>query len=176
MEIKKLEIGAGTNPQKTGSEWIHQDIRKLKGIDIVGDCRELGFPDKFFGEVFSSHTIEHVGWREVKTTLIEWLRVLKPRGLLEIVTPDFYRLWANLILKTDLPKCDKWKGGPVDSAFVAYVTGGGQDYPDNTHTAHYTSDWYMDTLIDLGCKVEIKYHGVNHPSPSIRILATKEDI
>ena len=171
MQLKKLEIGVGNNPQK--DNWIHQDIRKLDGVDLVCDARKIPLEDESMEDVFSSHVIEHFGWREVKGVLIEWLRVLKPGGTLEIITPDFYRLWENLITKRELPATNKWKGGVVDSAFVAYVTGGGQDYPENTHTAHYTSDWYKETLEELGCKVEIKFHGKIHPSPSIRILATK---
>jgi len=168
----KLEIGVGLNPQKDNS-WIHQDIRPLVGIDLVCDAKELPLEDNSLTEIFASHVIEHFGWRNVKSVLIEWLRTLISGGKLEIITPDFYRLWENLVIKRDLPKTDKWKGGPVDSAFVAYVTGGGQDYVENTHTAHYTPDWYQQTLEELGCQVEIKYHGQNHPSPSVRIIAIK---
>jgi len=167
----RLEIGVGTNPQKEG--WIHQDIRQLDGVNLVCDARKLPLNDESVEEIFSSHVIEHFSWREVKDVLIEWLRVLKKGGKLEMITPDFFRLWQNLVDEIDLPKTDKWRGGVVDSEFVAYVTGGGQDYPENTHTAHYTDKWYRKTLEDLGCKVEIKYHGQNHPSPSIRIIATK---
>lgn len=169
---EKLEIGAGDNHNKDET-WIHQDIRKLPGIDLVCDARHIPYPDNSFTDIFASHVIEHFSWREVRQVLAEWLRVLSINGKLEIITPDFYRLWENLITKRDLPKSDKWKGGPVDSAFVAYVTGGGQDYPENTHTAHYTADWYKKTLEELNCKVVILYHGTNHPSPSIRIIAIK---
>jgi predicted SAM-dependent methyltransferase len=171
-QYKKLEIGVGNNPQKD-NEWLHQDIRILPGVDLVCDAKKLPLPNESLTDIFSSHVIEHFSWREVKNVLIEWLRVLEIGGRLEIITPDFYRLWENLVIKRDLPKTDKWKGGPVDSAFVAYVTGGGQDYVENTHTAHYTPDWYQQTLEELGCQVEIKYHGQNHPSPSIRIIAIK---
>jgi predicted SAM-dependent methyltransferase len=171
-----LELGTGTKPQKVGPGWIHQDIRDLVGIDVVGDCRDLSvFGDEYFDEVFSSHVIEHVGWRLVEATLMEWLRVLKPGGRLEIITPDFFRLWENLITQRVLPKSEKWPGGSVDSAFVAYVTGGGQDYSHNYHTAHYTDVWYRETLERVGCDVEIKYHGRDHPSPSIRVIAIKGD-
>jgi len=171
-QYKKLEIGVGNNPQKD-NEWLHQDIRILPGVDLVCDAKKLPLPNESLTDIFSSHVIEHFSWREVKNVLIEWLRVLEIGGRLEIITPDFYRLWENLITKRDLPKNDKWKGGPVDSAFVAYVTGGGQDYPENTHTAHYTPNWYKQTLEELGCQIEIRYHGQNHPSPSIRIIAIK---
>jgi predicted SAM-dependent methyltransferase len=168
----KLEIGVGNNPQKDVT-WIHQDIRQLSEVDLVCDAKKLPIDNNSLTDIFASHVIEHFGWRNVRDVLVEWLRVLKVGGKLEIITPDFYRLWENLVIKRDLPKTDKWRGGPVDSAFVAYVTGGGQDYIENTHTAHYTPDWYKETLEKLGCTVEVKYHGQNHPSPSVRIIAIK---
>lgn len=171
MKLKKIDIGCGDNP-KEGYDGL--DIRDIKSIKYPRtNARKLPVEDNAYDEVYSSHTIEHFGWRETKDVLIEWLRVLKPGGRLEIVLPDFYRLWKNLITQRDLPKSEKWGGGPVDSAFVAYVTGGGQDYHENTHLAHYTDKWYRKTLEELGCTVEIKYHGKDHPSPSIRIIAIK---
>ena len=172
LSRKKLEIGCGNKPQKDIT-WIHQDIRKLPKVDLVCNAKKLPFENEFLFDIFSSHVIEHFGWREVKDVLVEWLRVLVVGGRLEMITPDFYRLWENLVTKRDLPKTEKWRGGPVDSAFVAYVTGGGQDYPENTHISHYTDKWYRKTLEELGCKVEIKYHGKEHSSPSIRIIAIK---
>jgi len=168
----KLEIGAGTNPQKDG-DWIKQDVRKVKGIDLVCNAKKLPFKDNSLTEIFSFHVIEHFGWREVEDVLKEWVRVLASNGILEMLTPDFYMLWGNLVSQRNLPKTEKWRGGPVDSQFVAYVTGGGQDYPENTHLAHYTDGWYKETLEKLGCEVEIRYHGKLHPSPSIRIIAKK---
>lgn len=168
--MRRLEIGAGNHPQE-GYE--HLDIRQLPHIEYVCDARRLPFPDGSYDEVFSNQVIEHFGWREVEAVLVEWLRVLKPRGKLEIITPDFYHIWESLITQRDLPVSEKWRGGPVDSKFVAYVTGGSQDYPENSHLAHYTYDWYKETLESLGCSVEIKFHGQTVPGPSIRVIAIK---
>lgn len=176
MLKQKLEIGAGGRPQKPKELWIHQDIRPLKGIEVVCDCQKLPFPDASFDEIFASHVLEHVGWRKVEATLKEWLRVLTPKGRLDIVVPDFFKLWENFITKRDLPKGSKWRGGPVDSAFVAYVTGGGQEYPENTHTAHYTSEWYLKTFQELNCNAEVIFHAPDHPSPSIEIVVTKKEV
>jgi ubiquinone/menaquinone biosynthesis C-methylase UbiE len=174
MGFLGLEIGAGANPQKEKNEgWLHQDIRDLPGIDWVGDFRELPWGAEHFDAVFSSHGIEHTSWRETQAVLEEWLRVLKTGGTLELITPDFFRLWENLITGRVLPESGKWAGGPVTPAFVAYVTGGGQDHEHNYHTAHYTDAWYFEALTELGCDVTIKYHGIRHPSPSIRVIAVK---
>lgn len=168
--MRKLEIGAGDHPQE-GYE--HLDMRQLPHVEYVCDARSLPFSDGVYDEVFSNQVIEHFSWREVKAVLTEWLRVLKVGGRLEIITPDFYHLWENLITQRDLPPSEKWMGGPIDSGFVAWVTGGAQDYSKNTHLAHYTYNWYQETLESLGCSVEVKFHGQNRPGPSIRIIATK---
>lgn len=55
------------------------------------ECHEVGpvhlpFPDCTFDVVTSWHVIEHVS--DVRETLAEWRRVLKPGGLLVMETPD----------------------------------------------------------------------------------------
>ena len=72
------------------------------GVDVSRDaietCREFGlncrtvddfdlpFPDASFDVVTAWHVIEHV--EDVRATLSEWRRVLRPGGLLAIETPD----------------------------------------------------------------------------------------
>ncbi len=52
---------------------------------VVGAC-ELPFDDGRFDVVCAWHVIEHV--EEIRQTLREWTRVLRPGGLLVIETPD----------------------------------------------------------------------------------------
>lgn len=72
------------------------------GVDVSEDavmfCREQGldcqligvdklpFPDESFDLVTSWHVIEHVA--DVRETLAEWRRVLRPGGMLVMETPD----------------------------------------------------------------------------------------
>lgn len=102
-----LEIGPGNNPHK-GYELL--DIREdLPGIDWVHDFNEdLPFEENTFDEILSSHSIEHVSWREVIDTLRDWARVIRPGGKARIYTPDFEYL------------CKKYAAGESDSN-IEYV-------------------------------------------------------
>jgi len=175
-KFTKLEIGPGEKPlHKDDPEWLLIDARKFPWVDIVCNASKLPqFENETFDEVYASGVIEHFGWRTTKAVLQEWLRILKKGGKLEMILPDYFFLWKNLITGRVLPKSAKWAGGPVTSAFVAYVTGGGQDYPDNTHYSHYCYDWYQETLEAMNCEVELRHHGQIHPSPLLRIIATKK--
>jgi len=50
------------------------------------DGRHLPFPDESFDVITAWHVIEHVG--DIRQTLTEWRRVLKPGGVMALETPD----------------------------------------------------------------------------------------
>lgn len=80
-----LDIGCGENLKKGD---IGLDFRKTSPVDVVADARMLPFRDESFDHVYSSHLIEHVSHREVGSALVEWVRVLKRNGIIEIRCPD----------------------------------------------------------------------------------------
>ncbi len=80
-----LDIGCGENLKKGD---IGLDFRKTSSVDVVADARMLPFKDESFDHVYSSHLIEHVSHREVRSALVEWVRVLKRNGIIEIRCPD----------------------------------------------------------------------------------------
>lgn len=57
------------------------------GADIIADAQTLdGVGDETFDYVYSSHCLEHIDdWQRA---LANWLRVLKPGGLLVLFLPD----------------------------------------------------------------------------------------
>lgn len=114
--MRRLEIGPGPK-RLPGFETLN--IRPP--ADHIGDCRRLRFPDATFGEVYSSHCIEHVEWFEVEATIAEWARVLKPGGLLEIHTVNAAPLMQAMLeweeagetaLKAGKWRADLHKGDP----------------------------------------------------------------
>jgi ubiquinone/menaquinone biosynthesis C-methylase UbiE len=82
-KVKKLEIGGGKKPQ---GGYLHMDIKKIPGVDIVGDVRKLPFKDGELDEIFGHWILEHFYYREIPEILAEWKRVLKKGGLLHLVT------------------------------------------------------------------------------------------
>ena len=59
-------------------------------VTVVGPCTDLShFADAAFDVVFASNLLEHLDREEVAATLREVRRVLRPRGRLIVVQPNF---------------------------------------------------------------------------------------
>lgn len=50
-----------------------------------------------FDEVWAKHVLEHIRYEETDETLEEWVRIVKPGGLLRIVVPDLKALAERLL-------------------------------------------------------------------------------
>jgi predicted SAM-dependent methyltransferase len=83
----KLQIGAGP----LGIDgWLNSDL-------IAGDVyldleRPLPLPDRSFAYAFGEHVIEHIAEHRVDGLLSELHRILRPGGVLRLVTPDLRKL------------------------------------------------------------------------------------
>jgi len=84
----------------------------------------LPFNDECFDRVYSSHLIEHFSHREVRNVLLEWIRVLKKSGTIEIRCPD---LRARALLFFLSPS---WQN--VKNIY------GEQDYVGNQHRSGFS--------------------------------------
>jgi len=82
----KLHIGG--HQTKTG--WTLLNVQDGPGVDIVGTCTDLSMlPDASVEEVYASHVLEHLGYRdELPKALAEIHRVLQPGSLFGISVPD----------------------------------------------------------------------------------------
>jgi predicted SAM-dependent methyltransferase len=70
---------------------LHQKYTHVGGDAQIlqGDCRNLSFIcDGVLDYCYSSHLLEDLWFHELKQTLAEWRRVLKPGGLLITLCPD----------------------------------------------------------------------------------------
>lgn len=80
----KIEVGAGT---KGHDGYVRVDAVDLPGVDVVDDGRWLEtFDDGAADEIFSHWFFEHVAGKEIPRMLSAWQRVLRPGGLVRIVT------------------------------------------------------------------------------------------
>lgn len=82
-DFPKLEIGSGDRPTEG---YIHMDIKKNKGVDVVGDARKLPFPDNSLSEIYGMWVLEHFFYQEIPDILREWNRALIPGGELRMIT------------------------------------------------------------------------------------------
>ncbi len=82
---KGIEIGCGST--KCHPNAIGIDVYPFKTADIVGDARDLWmFKDDELDFVIGSHSLEH--FPDTKKVLKEWVRVLKPGGIIAMAVPD----------------------------------------------------------------------------------------
>lgn len=89
----KINIGCG---HRTIPGYINCDINpNLPNIDLVCELDNIPVEPNTYDEVFASHVIEHVPFSRAKNALREWLRVLKPGGLLIADTPNVERNIRN---------------------------------------------------------------------------------
>jgi predicted SAM-dependent methyltransferase len=101
--VRKLEIGSGNRPSE-GFEHLDFDPC-LPHLEYCADFRNLDFiEDNTFDEILSVHCIEHIPWREIKKTVAEWIRVLKPGGKIRIATPNL-----RFICEAYASNNDDWK-------------------------------------------------------------------
>ncbi|CAB1128376.1 conserved protein of unknown function [Candidatus Hydrogenisulfobacillus filiaventi] len=117
----RLDLGSGTQPAGGAGnpDWIHCDGRLGPCVEVVCDLRALPFPDDHADVVRASHVLEHFAPAEVPAVLQEWGRVLKPGGVLTVITPDLAHT------------CRAYTAGQVSAgAVTANLLGAGEDAPD----------------------------------------------
>lgn len=88
----KLDLGAGDKHYEGFTRvGLQQDH------DIICDLRSIPLPDDYADEAMAIHVVEHFHPWDVLPTLREWLRILKPGGLLVLELPDLYKCCRNFV-------------------------------------------------------------------------------
>ena len=92
--MRKLEIGPG---KKVSPGFESLDITpeykvgqgSYRKVDHIADAsKPLPFNNNTFDVIYASHILEHFPWYQIEEILKEWVRVLKPGGIMEIWVPD----------------------------------------------------------------------------------------
>ena len=117
----RLNLGCGNFKIKN---FINVDIRENVSPDIVSDVRKLTLPNDYADIIVAYDILEHIEFREALSVINEWLRVLKPEGVLLIRIPNFIKI-ANNYKKFTFERL---------SALIC----GGQTYKENYHKAIFT--------------------------------------
>jgi len=113
------------------------DIRPFDHIDVQCDLSaiHLPFEDDYADEILADSLLEHFHagdynniarpYANTVRILKEWIRILKPGGVLSMKVPNVHGL-AHNYLNTGMDIFE----------FFNYIYGG-QDYPENTHLAGF---------------------------------------
>lgn len=83
----KLQLGSGSNELKG---WLNTNYYpKSNSTAHVDATKRFPFEDNSFDFIYNEHMFEHITINQGISMLNECHRVLKPKGVLRIVTPDF---------------------------------------------------------------------------------------
>lgn len=159
---RMLEIGPGPN-KIAGFETL--DIVGKNGADYTWDAaKRLPFRNDTFSLIYASHVLEHIAWYRSEETLLEWVRVLKSGGRLEIWVPDGLKVCKALIdyeLNDDNytakdgwyrynPEKNPWKW--ASGRIFTYGDGTGKSDHPNWHRALFTGRYLGFLLKRVGLR------------------------
>lgn len=91
----KLHIGCGK--RDFGQGWVNIDSQRLSHVHLH-DVTKLPYKEGDVGLIYCSHMIAYFDREEIIPILKEWYRVLKPKGVLRLATPDW-----DVLRKMDSP-------------------------------------------------------------------------
>ena len=134
--MKGLEIGGEEHPAYP--EYTQFDNVDTWGAAIIGDagCLFDYVQASSYDHVYARNVLEHFSWRATKDIILEWLRVVKPGGVLEIVVPDTLG-----IINDYLSGKNEWE-------HTCERLAGTQNYSGNTHLAFFTYHEFEKLLPD----------------------------
>jgi len=135
--MRYLHIGCGNVILPKPFENL--DTRQLQGVDHVSQAFPLPFEDDTFDLVYSSHVLEHFTREQTQPVINEWVRVLKPGGILRLSVPSIENLIKIYQISGDL----NYIIGPLM---------GGQTYPENFHYNIFDTKSLTDYFEIAGCE------------------------
>ena len=91
--MKLLNLGCGSRYRK---DWINIDfVSTNKNIIVHNLLKGIPFKDNTFNVVYHSHLLEHFSRTEASDSIKECYRVLKPNGIIRVVTPNLEEILIN---------------------------------------------------------------------------------
>ena len=156
-----LNVGCGfpaqqrLHPHFRGAEWreLRLDIDPAVQPDILCSMTEMTpLGDESVDAIWSSHNLEHLYRHEVPKALREFLRVLKPQGLLLMTLPDLQQI-AELVV-TDRLEAESYMSAsgpvtPLDMIF-GHTASLAQGYAFMAHRCGFTPSTLGRLLVQAG--------------------------
>lgn len=92
MTYRLLNLACGAKVSRVG-DWTNVDFRSpVDGVIEMNILDGLGFQDSSFDAVYCAQFIEHLTLNEGELVLANVARVMKPGGIIRLVTPDLEEL------------------------------------------------------------------------------------
>lgn len=144
-----INLGCALN---SGKEFTNIDVEPYPNIHYIQDITDLSnFNNNSVDMVYASHVVEHIPKEKLKSTLLEWKRVLKSGGIFRFAVPDFDAL-THIYVDS---------GRNINLVRDQIM---GQNPPYHNHYTLWNFDFAKQLLEDIGYKnVRIwDYKNVDH--------------
>lgn len=118
--------------------FVNVDLFAAPHVHVQSSIDDLSvFPDGCAELVYACHCLEHFGFRHSTTVLQEWVRVLRPGGILRLAVPDFAVIARAY-----------GAGGSLRE--IQSLLLGGQDYRLNFHAAVFDEPFLTELMQGVG--------------------------
>lgn len=178
-----LNVGCGPLGRAHGfigfEEWqeVRLDIDASVLPDVIGTMTDMSaVPSGSIDAIVSSHNIEHLYPHEVPLALAEFVRVLKPDGLVLITCPDLQSVCAQVAKGALASPLYESPAGPISALDILYGHRGAMA-AGNLYMAHrcgFTLQVLADTLQACGFAKSVGRARPDHYD--LYLLATKQAI
>lgn len=112
-----MRLNLGSGDLRAPVPWVNVDAWPGTRPDVVADLRRLPWPDGCVSQIYCGHVLEHLAEAAVVGALVEMRRVLRPRGRVCVVGPDYDRAFA----------------GDADPVLIGAIRDGGDRWPGDRH-------------------------------------------
>jgi hypothetical protein len=98
-----IKLNLGASPIWSNDSWHTLDHKLTESTEtaIAGDASNIKLPDESCDVVFCSHVFEHIPHTRLPMVLAEINRVLRPDGILRILTPDLEKVAKAYVEKDE---------------------------------------------------------------------------
>ena len=109
MKIKDAKVYVGCGPDRKEG-YVGCDLRKLNSVDVVCKSWELSAHFENVHKIYTRHMLEHLTFKEVEATLIDWYKCLQVGGCIHLVVPflDFHIEQWNKAEWNETTYVEKW--------------------------------------------------------------------
>ncbi len=97
----KLNLGASPIWFQEGWHVLDHKLSESTDTAIAGDALNIQLPDESCDIVFCSHVFEHIPHTRLPLVISEINRVLRPNGILRILTPDLAKVTKAYVEKDE---------------------------------------------------------------------------
>lgn len=129
----RLNIGGGDPKSDT---YVDRKGYVLIDRSVGKEAYPLDYPDESVDEIVASHILEHFPYEDVQKVLNDWVRTLKPGGLLKLAVPDLAWILEHY-------------GKQHNFNLQGFIYGGHLDENDH-HKAAFDTDSVREMLANAG--------------------------